>query len=391
MRFTAFMLILGFSLSQGWAQGIQFFEGSWAEALEQAKKEEKAIFVDAYATWCGPCKRMARDVFPDPKVGAFYNKHFISVKLDMERGEGLEFRKTYPVSAFPTLFFINGDGEVVQKVRGAQDVNGFLSLGQKVLGLADRSEDYAAEYEKGNREPELVYKYVKALNNAGKPSLRIANEYLNSQKDLRTDFNLRFILEAATEADSKIFGLLIDNRSRIEALEGKEAVQQRIQDACLATMQKAVEFQSPELLKEAQDKMKQHYPEVAEGFELSSQMQFAQAMGDGKTYAKTSKKYAQKVLNGQPEELAKLANELVKNFGSEPDAMKQAEAFAEEAAKNGNKYQYYLTYSQILYLSGKAKEGRAAADKALQLARTEGPQAVMAAESFIKKMEGKGW
>ena len=391
MRLYLASLVLMFSLGQGLAQGIDFFHGSWAEALEQAKKEEKIIFIDAYATWCGPCKRMSRDVFPDDKVGAFFNKHFINMKLDMEKGEGLEFRKTYPVSAFPTLFFINGDGEVVQKVKGAQDVAGFLNLGQKVLGLSDRSEDYAVEYDSGNRDPDLVYKYVKALNYAGKPSLRIANEYLNSQQDLSTDFNLRFILEATTEADSKIFDMLIKNRSRIEALEGKEAVEQRIQDACLATMQKALEYQNEGLLKEAQAKMKQHYPEVAEGFELSSDMQFALAMNDGKSYAKASKKYAKKVLNDEPDELAKLANELVKNFSNEPDAMKQAEAFAEDASKRGNKFQYYISYAQILYLNGKAKEGRAAADKALELARTEGPQAVMMTENFIKKMEGKGW
>ena len=96
------LAIAGISTIQ--AQGIEFFHGSWDEAIEEAKKQEKIIFVDAYAIWCGPCKRMAKNVFPDEKVGEFYNKHFINMKLDMERGEGLKFRKKYPVSAFPTLF-----------------------------------------------------------------------------------------------------------------------------------------------------------------------------------------------------------------------------------------------------------------------------------------------
>lgn len=62
------------------AQGIDFFKGEWEAALEQARNQDKLIFVDAYATWCGPCKRMAADVFPDPQVGAFYNRNLFLLK-----------------------------------------------------------------------------------------------------------------------------------------------------------------------------------------------------------------------------------------------------------------------------------------------------------------------
>ena len=96
----AFLLGLSFSWGQ---DGIEFFKGTWQEALEEAQKQDKIIFVDAYAVWCGPCKRMSKEVFPHAEVGAFYNKHFINLKLDMERGEGLKFRQQYPVSAFPLI------------------------------------------------------------------------------------------------------------------------------------------------------------------------------------------------------------------------------------------------------------------------------------------------
>ena len=57
--------------------GIQFFTGTWDEALEKAKEENKLIFLDAYASWCGPCKRMSKSVFTDEKVGEFFNANFI--------------------------------------------------------------------------------------------------------------------------------------------------------------------------------------------------------------------------------------------------------------------------------------------------------------------------
>jgi len=114
-------------------KGMQFFEGNWEAALLQAKKENKLIFVDAYAAWCGPCKWMNANTFPDGQVGQFFNKHFINVKMDMEKGKGPTFGKKYPVSAYPTLFFMDKEGNVKEKVRGARDAKEFLALGKDII------------------------------------------------------------------------------------------------------------------------------------------------------------------------------------------------------------------------------------------------------------------
>jgi thiol:disulfide interchange protein len=114
-------------------KGINFFQGTWNEALAAAKKEKKLIFVDAYAVWCGPCKYMSNNVFPDAAVGEYFNKYFISYKFDMEKGEGPEFSDKYKVTAYPTLLFINATGEVVYREMGARDANGFIKLGESAL------------------------------------------------------------------------------------------------------------------------------------------------------------------------------------------------------------------------------------------------------------------
>ena len=80
---TFCLLTLAFTANaQG---GIEFFHGTWAEAKAKAKAEDKLIFVDAYAEWCGPCKRMSAQTFPDPKAGEFFNPNFICLKIDMEK------------------------------------------------------------------------------------------------------------------------------------------------------------------------------------------------------------------------------------------------------------------------------------------------------------------
>ncbi len=110
---------------------ISFFHGTWEEALKQAQKKNKAIFVDAYTDWCGPCKMMAAQTFSDAEVGTFFNENFINVKLDMEKGEGLAFAKTYSVNAYPTLLFINPNNkEIVHKVLGFRKSDLFISEGK---------------------------------------------------------------------------------------------------------------------------------------------------------------------------------------------------------------------------------------------------------------------
>ena len=70
------------------AQGVEFRDLTFQQALEQAQKEGKLVFMDCYTSWCGPCKYMLNTVFVLPEMGEFFNDQFVNVKYDMEKGEG---------------------------------------------------------------------------------------------------------------------------------------------------------------------------------------------------------------------------------------------------------------------------------------------------------------
>lgn len=126
----AFMV--GFSFSLVAQKGISFEQGSWNQVLAKAKKENKLIFMDAYTTWCGPCKLLQARVFPDAELGSHFNDNFINYKVDMEKGEGPMLGMKYPLKGYPTLFFIDPKSEkVVEAVLGYRSAEQLLAIGKK--------------------------------------------------------------------------------------------------------------------------------------------------------------------------------------------------------------------------------------------------------------------
>lgn len=385
----SFLLLFLFSLSFShltFAQGIEFFHGTFAEALELAKKEDKAIFVDAYTTWCGPCKRMSKYVFTEQKVGDYYNSTFINMKLDMEKEEGMKFGLKYPVSAYPTFYFIKPDGEVLFTTKGGRQPAQFVELGQKAMSKYDDVEDLADQYAAGERDAKFIHRYVKALSRNGESPLKVANDYLNAQSDLTTLENLAIIQAATVEADSKIFEHYVNHKDGIINLSSKEAYIEHGKKACEATVKKAVEYKTPELLEEAQKAYSQLPVDDASTFELTSNMSYYSAAGDGKQYVKSAKKYLKKHVGNDAKKMNEVVGDVIANFKEDPDVMDFAESFAKKAAEYGGLSEYYLNLAYTHYYQKEYDQSLTAAEKALELAAEEkaNPSPMRA---LIKKLE----
>ena len=117
-KFIFFLLIIFFT-NTSYSQ-IQFEQLTWQQALGKAREENKMIFVDVYTTWCSYCKQMDAHIFPIKEVGDYHNEHFINLKIDAERGDGLVIRNSYRLLGFPTFLYLDSQGNVVRKVAGYQ-------------------------------------------------------------------------------------------------------------------------------------------------------------------------------------------------------------------------------------------------------------------------------
>ena len=132
--FVAFVF-LGFKTddrTDAKSDGIVFFQGNWNEALALAKTENKPIFADVYATWCGPCKKL-KSTFKDSQVGAYFNKNFINIRIDGETSAGKKWRNHYEISSYPTLLIIDQNGKVKTRAEGFMKPYILINFGRRIV------------------------------------------------------------------------------------------------------------------------------------------------------------------------------------------------------------------------------------------------------------------
>ena len=330
------------------AQGISFFDGAWKEALEVAKKDDKIIFVDAYAKWCGPCKRMARDVFTQGKVGDFFNANFINLKIDMEEKDGRSFGQNYPVSAYPTLFFLDADGNILKKVTGGQQADPLIELAKLAIKSYDKSDQYAVKYEEGDRDIELMISYVKELNKVVKPSQKISNDYINSDPDISESDKARFLMAAVTASDSKLFDQLVGLKKQAISITSKEAFKATIESAALKTVDKAVEFEYEELLDEAISQYAKADLGDDQIFEYVAGMRFYSESGDYNAWKDLSKKLLKKRGKKQPDLYQEHLTTLANKFSYVAESKSYRHELAEALIKNDDSLDNYLNYVKML-------------------------------------------
>ena len=211
---SCFLFICFISLGQG----IVFTEGSWSEILQKSQAEKKPIFVDAYTVWCGPCKKLAKEVFTQDSVGEYFNKNFISYRMDMEKGEGVEFAKKYDVTAFPTLLYFNDKGVLMNKSVGFKEADELLTASTEALHPKNQIGSFKKEYEESDQSLKRLIIYCNKLKEADnyKMAREIAVSRLQELKKKEKYSHEEWVLISnyLWDYSSPIFNKFVANKER---------------------------------------------------------------------------------------------------------------------------------------------------------------------------------
>ena len=120
-------------------KGVKFLDISYEQAIEMAKIENKRVFIDCYASWCAPCKKMLNTTFKDTRIGNFINYQFIVIKVNIEKEkDGKMLKNKFGINVYPTYLLINPDGTLYNRFVGGASVLDFADkLKNALLGVED--------------------------------------------------------------------------------------------------------------------------------------------------------------------------------------------------------------------------------------------------------------
>ncbi|MFK7809147.1 MAG: thioredoxin family protein [Saprospiraceae bacterium] len=384
LTFVSLLLLTTSIFAQAGEKGMQFHKGTWKAALKKAADEDKLIFMDAYTTWCGPCKKMSREIFPMQEVADYYNAHFINVKMDMEKGEGVGLSVDHNVMVYPTLLFIDSEGTVVHRSAGYHTAEQFLELGLKANDPSSRLSALDNSYKDGNREPEFLKKYAMAKFEVMDGSHgRLAEEYLATQDDWTTEDNMDMIFGFVTDTDSKLFDHIVDNKASFYERYGEQQVMQRVQALIYNSVQDNADNSS---LEQVDALYKKVYPQKAEQLSAQFRLSHYRQAGDRENYAKSAVSYFKKYPSKDWDELNEAAWTFYRVV-EDKKQLKTAVKWAKKSVKLNSSYFNHDTLAALYYKLGKKRKAKKTAKKAIALGQAAGEDTSATSEMLEEIMK----
>jgi thiol-disulfide isomerase/thioredoxin len=377
-------------LAPSFSQGIEFIhDQKFQDILNMAKAQNKLVFMDCYTSWCGPCKRLASQVFPDTAVGNFFNATFVNTKFDMEKDEGITIATKYAVRAYPTLLWLDADGNVKHRIVGGLDAEGLIQNGKKAIdptpGILTGMRKL---YSDGNRDVNFLSDFVNTLHLADEKYEDIFKEYLSklSGNDFTDKKHAQTIFNLTNDLKSPGLSYLMKNKDYYTNLVGVDAFNKKINQIATKAVSEAPRADDKELFEGALTLIKTN--KAADHMEKALQLSIAyyQQMNSWENFDKSATQYIKKFASKNAAQLNDIAWAYFLNLNSR-EQLQKATKWAYQAINLDNKYTYNLTYAYLLYKQNEYKEAEKACDYAIIRAQQENiqPSSAVALKDAIKK------
>jgi len=284
------LLAVGTVLSVA-AQGISFENGDWKSVIAKAKKEQKLVYVDVYTTWCGPCKILATQIFPQKEAGDKYNTLFVNYRIDAEKGEGIDLAKKYNVDGYPTHLFVDPvNGAVIYRDMGAstevKDFNHHADVAMQEKADPMTWDKYVAAYKGGKKDQAFLRSYLMKAKRLSKGNDEILNDYvalLGMQPSL-PDSEVVFLTEHMQTIDNNAIASIAGHKNVVAAIspDNKGYYDAMVTRWIYGTFKKAVDERKESLLDVIAQRGKKYSAEHDEVMNYWFRTQYFQKIGDEK-------------------------------------------------------------------------------------------------------------
>ena len=194
-----FSLILLAAFMQAQVEFLQF--NTFDELLQKAKVEKKLIFIQIETNECNQCNHVAMIGLSGSQLLEKYQVNFISTKIKQTDLIYITLIKNLRIDKAVGSIYLNAEGEFLM------NQNMTTSNTMSYLDWADKAKFYAGklsyvnnlknEYEKGNRAPIFLEKYILGLREIHRYDAQLMDEYIGKLvvDSLKSDKVIKFVSE----------------------------------------------------------------------------------------------------------------------------------------------------------------------------------------------------
>lgn len=384
--------LLLFSAITAFAQeAIKFEELPFKDLIAKAKKEKKIVFLDAYASWCGPCKMMERNVFTQKSVGDYFNANFVNARFDMEKGEGRDIAAKYGVRSYPTYLFLNGDGELVSQNFGYMEESMFLTMAQDVNSPNNKKGSLKERFAKGEKDPNFLINIMKLNSSSDFNFAKQASERYFENKKATEEFSkddvglLLFFLKSTEDKNYKVF---TDRKAEIIKFLPEETYKEFDNQIKLGKIvEQSIDQQNKKInddyfMKNAEPLVGKHDAEVKLN---QMKLGYYEQNSNFPEYEKAALAYYRNSEAFEPNELLKAAWVFAEHVKT-PSSLKKAAEWAEKSVMRGESSENTYILAKLYFLTGNKEMAKTYAEMSKNMA-TQAQKDSTLADELLKQIK----
>ncbi len=224
----------------------------WQAAIEDSKISGNDIFLDIYATWCGPCKMMDANVYTDSIVSEFYNSNYINLKIDGETEFGAILASRYKLSGYPSMYFINSGEELIYELIGYREPEALVDAGKLVKESGKRFMELTGLYNSTTFTDDQRDEFITLLIKFGQKELLsdLAGEKMKSftEADILDPANKAILLAVGGDILSFPVKTALKNPTSLKESWGEQDFNTYLSEAFNVSMLKATELYDTALM-----------------------------------------------------------------------------------------------------------------------------------------------
>jgi len=110
----------------------------YTEVFQTALSKKRPIMISFYTDWCTTCPFLQEEIIKKQPIIGLLEDNFVSYFADAELADGNKLANEYGVLAYPTVLFLNSEGEEISKYVGLPTDNDLLKFVKSAMSEEEK-------------------------------------------------------------------------------------------------------------------------------------------------------------------------------------------------------------------------------------------------------------